>query len=63
MLHLGFVLAFAVHTNGTHVFSCPCVCMIPIHSEIKCVKISIEFFTPVFFLFAFVLSRRFTHVI
>ena len=38
MLHLAFVLAFAVHTNGTHVSSCSCVCMIPIHSEKNALK-------------------------
>lgn len=49
MLHLAFVLAFAVHTNGTHVFSCSCVLYDPDSRGKKCVKIFIELFTRVVF--------------
>ena len=42
MLHFAFVLAFAVHTDGTHVFSCSCVCVIPIHSERNALKFSLS---------------------
>lgn len=38
MFHLAFELAFAVHTNGTQVFSCSCACVIPIHSERNALK-------------------------